>query len=122
MCNFLLNFYTPFDILHLRLLSKQMTRKHTNIELVSNSGFFTLVAYSLKDKYELLSKVKKRSHASCRFAWLLLLFCMLISALSYSIYPFIGINIKSPIYFFIGQSAVNISLSVPVHKIVGVLP
>ena len=37
-----------------------MTRKHTNIELVSNSGFFTLVAYSLKDKYELLSKAKKK--------------------------------------------------------------
>ena len=39
-------------------------------------------ACSLKDKYELLSKAKKRSHANCRFAWLLLLFCMLISALS----------------------------------------
>ncbi|MGP1473767.1 MAG: hypothetical protein ACTTJN_09475 [Prevotella intermedia] len=38
-----------------------MTRKHTNIELVSNSGFFTLVAYSLKDKYELLSKGKKEA-------------------------------------------------------------
>ena len=43
------------------------------------------------------AKRKKRSHANCRFAWLLQLFCMLILHFRYSIYPFIGINIKSPI-------------------------
>ena len=48
------------------------------VQFLLSKGF----AYSLKDKYELLSKAKKRSHANRKFAWLLLLFCMLISALS----------------------------------------
>ena len=91
------------------------TTTYCIVQFLFAKGF----AYSLKEKYKLLSKAKKRSHANCRFAWLLQLFCMLILHFRYSIYPFIGINIKSPIYFVTGQSAVNISLSVPEHKIVG---
>ena len=55
------------------------------------------------------SKKKKRSHANFRFAWLLLLFRTLFLHFRYSTYSFVGMSVKSPIYFIIGQSAVNAS-------------
>ena len=53
------------------------------------------------------SKRKKRSHANFRFAWLLLLFKRIFLHFCYSVYSFVGVSVKSPIYFIIGQSAVN---------------
>ena len=62
------------------------------------------------------SKIKKRSHANRKFAWLLLLFSRLFLHFRYSVYAFVGLSVKSPrvvesiarkIYFIIGQSAVN---------------
>ena len=53
------------------------------------------------------SKTKKRSHANFRFAWLLLLFRRIFLHFRYSVYSFVGVFVKSPIYFIIGQSAVN---------------
>ena len=55
------------------------------------------------------SKRKKRSHANFRFAWLLLLFRRIFLHFRYSVYSFVGVFVKSPIYFIIGQSAVNAS-------------
>ena len=53
------------------------------------------------------SKRKKRSHANFRFAWLLVLLKVLFLHFRYSVYPFIGMSVKCPVYFIIGQSAVN---------------
>ena len=53
------------------------------------------------------SKRKKRSHADFRFAWLLLLFSRIFLHFRYSVYSCVGVFVKSPIYFIIGQSAVN---------------
>ena len=53
------------------------------------------------------SKTKKRSHANFRFAWLLVLLKVLFLHFRYSVYPFIGMSVKCPVYFIIGQSAVN---------------
>ena len=53
------------------------------------------------------SKRKKRSHANRKFAWLLLLFRTLFLHFRYSTYSFVRMSAKSPIYFIIGQSAVN---------------
>ena len=53
------------------------------------------------------SKTKKRSHANFRFAWLLLLFRRIFLLFRYSVYSFVGVFVKSPIYFIIGQSAMN---------------
>ena len=53
------------------------------------------------------SKIKKRSHANFRFAWLLVLLKVLFLHFRYSVYSFVGVSVKSPIYFIIGQSAVN---------------
>ena len=53
------------------------------------------------------SKIKKRSHANRKFAWLLLLFSRLFLHFRYSVYAFVGLSVKSPIYFIIGQSTVN---------------
>ena len=55
------------------------------------------------------SKRKKRSHANFRFAWLLLLFSRIFLHFRYSVYSFVGMSVKSPIYLIIGQSAVNTS-------------
>ena len=55
------------------------------------------------------SKRKKRSHANFRFAWLLVLLKVLFLHFRYSVYPFIGMSVKCPVYFIIGQSAVNAS-------------
>ena len=54
------------------------------------------------------SKKKKRSHANRKFAWLLLLFRRVFLHFRYSTYSFVGVSVKCPIYFIIGQSAVNI--------------
>ena len=53
------------------------------------------------------SKKKKRSHANFRFAWLLLLFSRIFLHFRYSTYSFVRMSVKSPIYFIIGQSAVD---------------
>ena len=53
------------------------------------------------------SKRKKRSHANRKFAWLLLLFSRIFLHFRYSVYSSVGMSVKSPIYFIIGQSAVN---------------
>ena len=53
------------------------------------------------------SKRKKRSHANFRFAWLLLLFRRIFLHFRYSVYSFVGVFVKSPIYFIIRQGAVN---------------
>ena len=55
------------------------------------------------------SKRKKRSHANFRFAWLLLLFRRIFLHFRYSVYSFIGVSVKRPIYLIIGQGAVNAS-------------
>ena len=55
------------------------------------------------------SKKKKRSHANFRFTWLLLLFKRIFLHFRYSTYSFVRMSVKSPIYFIIGQSAVNAS-------------
>ena len=55
------------------------------------------------------SKRKKRSHANFRFAWLLLLFRRIFLHFRYSVYSFVGVFVKSPIYFIIRQGAVNTS-------------
>ena len=52
-------------------------------------------------------KRKKRSHANRKFAWLLLLFSRIFLHFRYSAYLFIRMNVKRPVYFIIGQSAVN---------------
>ena len=53
------------------------------------------------------SKRKKRSHANQKIAWLLLLFRTLFLHFRYSVYSFVGVSVKSPVYFIIGQNAVN---------------
>ena len=53
------------------------------------------------------SKRKKRSHANQKIAWLLLLFRTLFLHFRYSVYSFVRVSVKSPVYFIIGQSAVN---------------
>ena len=53
------------------------------------------------------SKIKKRSHANFRFAWLLLLFRRIFLHFRYSTYSFVRMSVKSPIYLLVGQSAVN---------------
>ena len=55
------------------------------------------------------SKRKKRSHANQKFAWLLLVFRRIFLHFRYSVYSFVGMSVKSPIYFIIGQGAVNAS-------------
>ena len=64
------------------------------------------------------SKIKKRSHAKFRFAWLLLLFRRIFLHFRYSTYLFVRMSVKCPrvvesiarkIYFIIEQSAVNAS-------------
>ena len=55
------------------------------------------------------SKRKKRSHANRKFAWLLLLFRRIFLHFRYSVYSCVRVFVKSPIYFIIGQSAVNAS-------------
>ena len=54
-------------------------------------------------------KRKKRSHANRKFTWLLLLFSRIFLHFRYSAYLFIRMNVKRPVYFIIGQSAVNAS-------------
>ena len=54
-------------------------------------------------------KRKKRSHANRKFTWLLLLFSRIFLHFRYSAYLFIWMNVKRPVYFIIGQSAVNAS-------------
>ena len=63
--------------------------------------FFSLVAYSFKEK--------EKKPRKFRFAWLLLLFRTLFLHFRYSTYSFVGMSVKCPIYLIIGQSAVNTS-------------
>ena len=56
--------------------------------------FFALVASSFKDK-------EKKSR-KFQFAWLVVLFKMLLLHFRYFVYPFIGMSVKCPIYFIIG--------------------
>ena len=61
--------------------------------------FFSLVAYLFKDK--------EKKPRKFWFAWLVALFKMLFLHFRYSVYPFIGMSVKCPIYLIIGQDAVN---------------
>ena len=63
--------------------------------------FFSLVAYSFKEK--------EKKPRKFRFAWLLLLFRTLFLHFRYSTYSFVGMYVKCPIYLIIGQGAVNAS-------------
>ena len=72
--------------------------------------FFSLVAYSLKEK--------EKKPRKFRFVWLLLLFRTLFLHFRYSTYSFVGMSVKCPrvvesiarkIYFIIRQGAVNAS-------------
>ena len=54
------------------------------------------------------SKTKKRSHANFGLRGSFLL-RMLFLHFRYSVYPFIGVSVKRPIYLIIGQGAVNAS-------------
>ena len=63
--------------------------------------FFALVARSFKDK--------EKKPRKFRFAWLVVLFKMLFLCFRYSVYSFIGVSVKRPIYLIIGQGAVNTS-------------
>ena len=54
------------------------------------------------------SKRKKRSHANFGLRGSFLL-RMLFLHFRYSVYPFIGVSVKRPIYLIIGQGAVNAS-------------
>ena len=63
--------------------------------------FFALVACLFKDK--------EKKPRNFLFVWLLLLFRTLFLHFRYSTYSFVGMSVKSPIYFIIGQSAVNAS-------------
>ena len=54
------------------------------------------------------SKTKKRSHANFGLRGSFLL-RMLFLHFRYSVYPFIGVSVKRPIYLIIGQGAVNVS-------------
>ena len=53
------------------------------------------------------SKRKKRSHAKFWFAWLLLLFRRIFLHFRYSVYSFVWVSVKCPIYLITGQGAVN---------------
>ena len=61
--------------------------------------FFSLVACLFKDK--------EKKPRKFWLAWLLLLFRRIFLHFRYSVYSFVGVFVKSPIYFIIGQSAVN---------------
>ena len=72
--------------------------------------FFSLVAYSFKEK--------EKKPRKFRFAWLLLLFRTQFLHFRYSTYSFVRMSVKNPrvveniarkIYFIIGQRAVNAS-------------
>ena len=63
--------------------------------------FFALVACLFKDKEK-----KPRKFSVCVA---LGIFWMPFLYLCYSVYSFVGVSVKSPIYFIIGQSAVNTS-------------
>ena len=54
------------------------------------------------------SKTKKRSHANFGLRGSFLL-RMLFLHFRYSVYPFIGVSVKCPVYLIIGQGAVNAS-------------
>ena len=63
--------------------------------------FFTLVACSFKEK--------EKKPRNFLYAWLLLLFSRIFLHFRYSVYSFVRMSVKSPIYLIIGQSAVNTS-------------
>ena len=63
--------------------------------------FFSLVAYSFKDK----EKKPRKPKICVAFA----IIQQDIFYFRYSVYSFVGMSVKSPIYFIIGQSAVNVS-------------
>ena len=63
--------------------------------------FFALVAYSFKEK--------EKKPRKFQLAWLLLLFRRIFLHFHYSVYSFVGVSVKCPIYLIIGQSAVNAS-------------
>ena len=72
-----------------------------NIAFATFFCFFALVACSFKDK--------EKKPRKFQFAWLVVLFKMLFLHFRYSVYSFVGMSVKSPIYFIIGQSAVDAS-------------
>ena len=55
----------------------------------------------------LLVKRERKEATQFLFAWLLLTFRRIFLLFRYSVYSFVGMFVKSPIYFIIGQSAVN---------------
>ena len=63
--------------------------------------FFSLVAYSFKEK--------EKKPRKFQFVWLLFLFKMLFLHFCYSVYSLVGVSVKCPVYFIIGQGAVNTS-------------
>ena len=97
------------------------SRKQEEENRRGSKGLFAFLNYLLREEIYLRlsfasflwsstrSKRKKRSHANRKFAWLLLLFRRLFLYFHYSTYSFVGMSVKSPIYFIIGQSAVNAS-------------
>ena len=95
------------------------SRKQEEENRRGSKGLFAFLNYLLREEIYLRlsfvsflwsstrSKRKKRSHANFRFAWLLLLFRRIFLHFRYSVYSFVGVFVKSPIYFIIEQSAVN---------------
>ena len=97
------------------------SRKQEEENRRGSKGLFAFLNYLLREEIYLRlsfasflwsstrSKRKKRSHANRKFAWLLLLFRRIFLHFRYSVHSFAGMSVKSPIYFIIGQSAVNTS-------------
>ena len=97
------------------------SRKQEEENRRGSKGLFAFLNYLLREEIYLRlsfasflwsstrSKRKKRSHANFRFAWLLVLFKVLFLHFRYSVYSFIGVSVKRPIYLIIGQGAVNAS-------------
>ena len=95
------------------------SRKQEEENRRGSKGLFAFLNYLLREEIYLRlsfasflwsstrSKRKKRSHANRKFAWLLLLFRRLFLYFHYSTYSFVRMSVKCPIYFIIGQSAVN---------------
>ena len=87
-----------FHLVHLKKCLKNSI--HLKI-LATFFCFFSLVAYSFKEK--------EKKPRKFRFAWLLVLFKTLFLHLRYSVYSLVGVSVKCPVYLIIGQGAVNAS-------------
>ena len=95
-----------------------ITGTPTKVIIFIPSTYFQQLSFASLLLSPVCSKKEKRSHASFRFAWLLVLFKVLYLHFRYSAYLFIRMNVKRPrvvesiarkIYLIIGQSAVNTS-------------